>query len=284
MGEVTVHLAGTILHRFSYVKHLVRLPPFAPVQTGPGARVTAEPRAPSVLDRGLALRTRGDQIADQLVTAIALGEYVQGQRLPPERELASLVGVSRQSVRDAIHQLADAGYVEVRKGRSGGTFVIAAWRPDSAARVRRTLAPRWEEFEDLFELRRTVETMIAGKAARRHDAADAARLEAAAGAYRDAPDREASRVADRALHAAVAQATHSPVLASISESLATRISLGFRAEPYSAALRQRALEQHHALVAAILRRDERAAAVVAEEHFALTSDALRQLRERVGEQ
>ena len=140
------------------------------------------PRTPFPLDRRLALRSRGDQIADQLVTAIALGEYVEGQRLPPERELASLVGVSRQSVRDAIHQLADAGYVEIRRGRSGGTFVTASWRPESQDRVRRTLAPRWDEFEDLFELRQTVEAMIARKAAARHHEADAARLLAAAGA------------------------------------------------------------------------------------------------------
>jgi GntR family transcriptional repressor for pyruvate dehydrogenase complex len=243
--------------------------------------MTDAPRAPFPLDRRLAVRTRGDQIADQLVTAIALGEYVEGQRLPPERELASLVGVSRQSVRDAIHQLADGGYVEIRKGRSGGTFVTASWRPESPERVRRTLAPRWEEFEDLFELRQSVETMIASKAALRHDEQDAARLRTVEAAYRDAPDREASRVADQALHAAVAHATHSPALEAFSGSLRSQVSLGFQAEPYSAELRLRALQQHEALVAAILRRDEQGAGEIAEEHFALTADAMRELHERV---
>jgi GntR family transcriptional repressor for pyruvate dehydrogenase complex len=245
--------------------------------------MTDAPRTPFALDRRLAIRSRGDQIADQLVTAIALGEYVEGQRLPPERELASLVGVSRQSVRDAIHQLAAAGYVEIRKGRSGGTFVTASWRPESPERVRRTLAPRWEEFEDLFELRQSVETMIARKAALRHDAEDASRLPAVVAAYRDAPDREASRAADQALHAAVARATHSAALESFSGSLRSQISLGFQAEPYSAELRNRALQQHEALVAAILRRDEQAAGDIAQEHFALTADAMRQLHARVEE-
>jgi GntR family transcriptional regulator, transcriptional repressor for pyruvate dehydrogenase complex len=245
--------------------------------------VTRAPRTPFPFERPLAVRTRGDQIADQLVTAIALGEFVEGQRLPSEREMATLVGVSRQSVRDAIHQLADAGYVEIRRGRSGGTFVAASWRPESLERVRRTLAPRWEEFEDLFELRQELEPMIARKAALRHDAEDADRLSDMAAAYRDAGDREGSRAADQALHAAISRAAHSAALETISGTLRRQISLGFQAEPYSIALRRRALEQHDALVAAILRRDEQTAGQVAQEHFSLTADAIRQLHERVEE-
>ena len=261
-----------------------RSPPYSDrsVRKPPPRRLLTPARThPSALEQRLAIRTRGDQIADQLVTAIALGEYVEGQRLPAERELASMVGVSRQSVRDAIRQLAEAGYVEVRRGRSGGTFVTSAWRPESQERVRRTLVPRWEEFEDVFELRQVVESMIARKAAQRHDAEDAARLSAAAAAYRDAADREASRTADRALHVAVARATHNAALESFSGTLRSQISLGFQAEPYSAELRRRALRQHDELVAAILRRDEQASAAIAAEHFALSSDAMRELHERV---
>ena len=53
-------------------------------------------------------------------------------RLPAERELATRLGVSRPTLRDAIRSLAEAGYVESRRGRSGGTFVLPAheWRRD----------------------------------------------------------------------------------------------------------------------------------------------------------
>jgi GntR family transcriptional regulator, transcriptional repressor for pyruvate dehydrogenase complex len=239
------------------------------------------PQPPEHAALQLSLRSRGEQIADHLVTAIALGEYVEGQRLPTERELVALLGVSRKSARDAIHLLADRGYVEVRRGRSGGAYVTASWRPGSAERVRRTLMPRWEEFEDLFELRRVVEAMIARKAASRHDAGDAAALGRVLEGYRAAADREASRVADQALHAAVARATHNPSLERFSAELRTRVSLGFQAEPYSAELRRRALEQHAALVGAVLERDGEAAAEAAAVHFSLTEDALRSLRDRV---
>ena len=45
-----------------------------------------------------------------------------GESLPPERELASKLGVSRDTVREAIKSLADAGYLVARRGRYGGTF------------------------------------------------------------------------------------------------------------------------------------------------------------------
>ena len=57
-----------------------------------------------------------DDVVDRLVTALGLGVYVDGQQLPTERELAAMLGVSRTSVRDALKQLTDRGYLEVRRG------------------------------------------------------------------------------------------------------------------------------------------------------------------------
>ena len=87
----------------------------------------------------LKLRNAGEQIAERLVTAIALGEYVPGQRLPTERELSSLLGVNRASVRDALHRLAEAGYVDIQRGRHGGAYVRMSWGTQSAEMIRRTL-------------------------------------------------------------------------------------------------------------------------------------------------
>ena len=64
----------------------------------------------------LKVRNTAEQIADRLVTAIALGEFVPEQRLPPERELAATLGVSRASVREALHRLAATGYVVISRG------------------------------------------------------------------------------------------------------------------------------------------------------------------------
>src|SRR5207344_2130936 len=61
------------------------------------------------------------QIADQIAALIARGEYRRGARLPPERDLAKQLGVSRPSVREALIALEVEGYVEVRVG--SGVYV-----------------------------------------------------------------------------------------------------------------------------------------------------------------
>src|SRR3954454_12373957 len=152
------------------------------------------------------LRTRGEQIADRLVTAIALGEYVPGQRLPTERELAATLDASRRSVREALHRLAEEHYIEILRGRSGGAFVRSSWGQLSPSMVSRTLLPTWEQLEDVLELRRAVEPMIARKAAERRSDRDLVSIRAAIEAYRAAEGREASRQADLDVHNAIAVA------------------------------------------------------------------------------
>ena len=63
------------------------------------------------------------QIADQIAGLIGNGEFAHGTRLPAERELATLLGVSRTSVREALISLEIGGLVEVRVG--SGVFVTA---------------------------------------------------------------------------------------------------------------------------------------------------------------
>src|SRR5438067_1810851 len=64
-----------------------------------------------------------EETVERLLQAIRLGVVGTGERLPSERELADRLGVSRVTLREAIRALADAGYVESRRGRYGGTFV-----------------------------------------------------------------------------------------------------------------------------------------------------------------
>src|ERR1041384_1508006 len=59
----------------------------------------------------------------RLLQTIRLGVLAPGESLPPERELAARLGGSRDTVREAIKALADAGYLVSRRGRYGGTFL-----------------------------------------------------------------------------------------------------------------------------------------------------------------
>ena len=228
------------------------------------------------------LRNAGEHVADRLVTAIALGEFVPGQRLPTERDLATMLGVSRTTVREAIGRLSALGYVEVRRGRMGGTFVIRADGAEANEMIRRTLLPSWEGLEMLFDLRHLLEGLIARTAAQRRTGSDIERIEGALQHYRNAgEDREASRVADGELHGSVAAATHNPYFSTLSEKIRTEISLGFGAEPYSRSIRAKAVIDHAELAEAVIAGQAELAAGVAAAHFRLTEETLRELRETV---
>ncbi|HWJ72294.1 MAG TPA: FCD domain-containing protein [Kaistia sp.] len=221
-----------------------------------------------------------DDVVDRLVTAVALGVYVTGQQLPTERELAAMLGVSRTSVREALKQLTDSGYLEVRRGRKGGYFVLANWGPKSAEHVRRQIIAKWSEFEHIFDARTLVEPMIARTASARRTDADIAAMAKALQAYLDAPDHDASRRADSALHLAIAEATHNPILVAMSVDLRAKITLNLGAEPYTDAARRTAIGQHTELVAAVTEGNGDAAAAIAAKHFTLSENLIRQLVDR----
>ncbi|WP_424231734.1 FadR/GntR family transcriptional regulator, partial [Actinophytocola sp.] len=77
----------------------------------------------AALFRPVRTRNAFEETVERLLQAIRLGVAGPGERLPSERELAARLGVSRVTLRDAIRAIADAGYVESRRGRYGGTFV-----------------------------------------------------------------------------------------------------------------------------------------------------------------
>jgi GntR family transcriptional regulator, transcriptional repressor for pyruvate dehydrogenase complex len=223
-------------------------------------------------------RNTSQQIADRLVTAIALGEFVEGQRLPVERELAQMLGAGRPTIREALQRLESLGLIEILRGRTGGAYVLPFDWTTAQDAVRRTLLPAWPEFEVLFDFRTLVEGLVASTAAHRRTPEDIEAIREALDAYRSAGDsREASRAADESLHRAIAAATHNTYLLELSAELRLKVSLGFQAEPYTPALRQRALEQHPALVDAVIAGDSQLAARLAGEHFSLTETMYRKV-------
>jgi GntR family transcriptional repressor for pyruvate dehydrogenase complex len=251
------------------------------VTTVPHLGVASNPHLADSLLEPLQQRNAGEQIADRLIMAIALGVYVPGQRLPAERDLAAMLGVSRSTIREALQRLSACGYVDIRRGRTGGAFVLSGWQQESAEVIRRTLVPVWSRLEAALDFRQLIEPLIARVAAERHSEADASAIREALTDYEGAgDDREASRVADQKLHLAIAEATHNAYLVSLSAQIRTHVSFGLGAEPYSVAVRRRALDQHAALVQAVLEGSVDRAASLAAEHFSLTGTAIRGLVER----
>jgi GntR family transcriptional repressor for pyruvate dehydrogenase complex len=227
------------------------------------------------------MHTAGERIAERLVTAIALGEFEPGQRLPTERELSATLEVSRTTVREALQRLQAAGYVTTRRGRGGGTFIRAAAGPGSDEMIKRTLGPAWNELTELLDYRRLVEQQIARTAAERRSDADTAAIRAAVSEYAHATSRDARRLADHALHQAIARATHNSRLVELSARIRREVGLGFDAEPYTPEMRRQALRQHPALARAVIAGDPARAARLAASHFSLTDDTLTELRGRL---
>jgi DNA-binding FadR family transcriptional regulator len=152
-----------------------------------------------------------EQVAGQVTDLVARGEFKPGDRLPPERDLAKLLGVSRPTVREAMIALEMAGLVEVRVG--AGTFVTD--KANGTESNSRLFEGAGSSPLELIAARRTIEPQVAALAAER---ATRAEIEAIAETVRligAATDTPSHRSADHLFHARIGLASHNSVLAAI---------------------------------------------------------------------
>jgi DNA-binding FadR family transcriptional regulator len=151
------------------------------------------------------------QIADQIASLIDRGEFAPGARLPAERELAAVLGVSRTSVREAIICLELAGRVEVRVGT--GIFVCP--RSARSAAPLPSVADAPGPFE-LLAARQVIEGEIAALAARTIRRDDLRTLRGTMERMRQsAAERGPRDQADREFHVTIAQATGNSALRAV---------------------------------------------------------------------
>ncbi|WP_281352629.1 FadR/GntR family transcriptional regulator [Skermanella pratensis] len=154
-------------------------------------------------------------MAGQLGDLIRRGELPPGHRLPPERDLARQLGVSRPTVREAMIALEIAGLVEVRTG--SGAYVRKAPQGASPFFSAPDIGP--SPFE-LIAARLLIEPEVAFAAAGRATADDLASIAQALDLMRDGvASGQDVRTADRLFHARIARATGNSVLASMVERL-----------------------------------------------------------------
>lgn len=191
------------------------------------------------------------QIADQIAQLISSGEFPAGARLPAERELASSLGVSRASVREAIISLEMGGLVEVRVGT--GIFVTAPAPQSGAAR---DAGPG--PFE-LLEARRIIEGEIAAAAAAAATRADVELLRQSVEKMEANVENFAVREAsDREFHVGIAKATRNGSLELVVEGLwDQRAELWGRLQQHyhTPELARKTIRDHAAILAAIAARD-----------------------------
>lgn len=136
-----------------------------------------------------------------------------GDRLPPERELAAQLRVSRSTLRVALQHLVDAGWLEVRRGRHGGSFVARWPLMPLPCHLSDIITNHRAQLPGLLDYRRAVESAAAAFAAERATPADLVDLEHCVCAT-DGQEHsfEVYRAADARFHIGIARAAYSPRL------------------------------------------------------------------------
>lgn len=162
------------------------------------------------------------EVANQLRRTISEGRLKPGDKLPPERELAQMFGVSRNTMREALRALELSGLIELRLGSTGGAFVL----PGSSNAVVNGMRDLYFlgaiSPEDLTDARVSVSAAVLRMACDRMTEEDFAALEAniaaAERAHRSGDFEERTRH-HQAFHVLLARATRNPILIATTEGI-----------------------------------------------------------------
>ena len=215
-----------------------------------------------------------EETVERLLSAIRLGITPPGAKLPPERELAERLSVSRVTLREAIRALQQSGYVDSRRGRYGGTFVNAVL-PSTRKTARRLAKRARSDLEDTLALREVLETGAAELAARSGpDETVAKHLGSCLHDCAEAPDSEYRRL-DSRLHLAVAEVAGSPSLTAAVAKVRMSVNGFLDAIPVLGRNVEHSEDQHATIIAAILHGDQQRARGAMAEHLSATAALLR---------
>src|SRR5210317_1695777 len=222
-----------------------------------------------------------EEIVSQVKQLISKGELKPGDRIPSERELASMLGVSRPSVREAIMVLEAMGFVESRQG--GGTYVKALTEASIMNPLAKLVEKRDPELlRSLAEVRMGLESWSAYLAAQRATDSDIAEMrrlykvmekQAAKGGW--SPDVDAE------FHYAITSASHNSlqmhVLDSIHSLFHATIQVALMEFYQQEGHVQLLLTHHHDIMEAIAAHDPERARKKMMEHLAMVEEKMAQL-------
>lgn len=202
------------------------------------------------------------QIAEQIRASILAGEFAPGDKLPPERELAEMFGVSRPSVREALNALASSGLVMSYQG--GGTVVKSLVETSAANPLSELIRVQQDRALDVIEVRKCMESWTAWYAAQRALPDDIRRMdEIIAGMKQNLELKQPSEDLDANLHIIIARATHNVVWLHLMQSLFDAMK-EFQQSVWRAVYlthedHQLLFEHHSSVVRAIKAKDPQAA-------------------------
>lgn len=225
-----------------------------------------------------------ERVTERLITAVAVGEFLPGTRLPAERDLSPLLGVGRTTVRAALDDLAVRGLIEKRRGRAGGTFVAKEWPASIVVGVDRWFEQRWSDLVDACTASSMLHASLARLAAERRTDADIAVIRERLDAFHSADSGGPKQRADSLLHLAIIDAAHNAALRDILLEHERHLSLSAPAHPWGdreshRRMESRAARDHDAIVAAIVDAAPDDAADLARRHVQIDIELFTEARE-----
>jgi DNA-binding FadR family transcriptional regulator len=214
--------------------------------------------------------TTFEETVERLGTAIRLGLLAPGSRLPPERELAGLLLISRSTLRQALTTLVQSGHLVALRGRSGGTFVA----DDPPLADAGAEHPLGDEARAVLDLRVAVEAGAILLATERSEESDLAGLVELTERMADRPPFDEYRRADVQFHIGLAEAARSPRLVAAMTEVQGQMSdlIARIAHPDEVLMRSNA--EHQRLIELIRRRDARRAVRLGRRHIEGTEHIL----------
>ena len=220
--------------------------------------------------------TTAEEVVERLREMIHTGQLSPGDRLPPERDLAGLLGVSRPTLRAGIRSLATVGILQSKQG--AGTFVASADESPTldGSPLRMLSALHGFTSDEMFEARLALEMSIAGLAAERATSEQMTLMaEEITGMYASLSDPEQYLVHDMQFHQTIAAASNNRILTSLMNMVAT-ILFDSRSKTVKRArdLKESA-EQHHNIYRAMREHDPEAARWAMHDHLVETQKAQR---------
>lgn len=220
--------------------------------------------------------TTAEEVVVRLRDMIHNGELAPGDRLPPERDLAKLLGVSRPTLRAGIRSLSTVGILQSRQG--AGTFVSERHESPTldGSPLRMLSALHGFTSDEMFEARLALEMSIAGMAAERATSEQMTLMaEEITGMYASLDDPAQYLVHDMKFHQTVAAASNNRILTSLMNMVAT-ILFDSRSKTVKRArdLKESA-EQHHNIYRAMRERDPEGASRAMYDHLVQTQQAQR---------
>ena len=199
-----------------------------------------------------------EQVAKKLFDMVRVRNLKPGDQLPPERELAAMLQVSRPSVREALRGLQILGMLKARQG--GGVFVASLDAGDLLGPLTFLITLNADNVGALHESRVLVDGGIAASAAALIAESDIARLERMLAVQRDLlGDPVGFRLSDLEFHSTITEATGNPFLVRVSHALYVLGVEYRRVASESVGVLARSLEDHARIVGALRERDAAAA-------------------------